>query len=120
MAHVPEDPEAASKLALRLAQEESFENETFADLELHGCDLAEKEFYRCTFLRTQFQESRWRNTKLEACAFSSCDLTRVQLKATALRGVRFEGSKLMGVDFTEVSANPEVTFEDCVLRYASF
>lgn len=26
----------------------------------------------------------------------------------------------MGIDFTEVSPNPEVTFEDCVLRYASF
>lgn len=109
MTHVP-----------RLSQEAFFENETFTDLELQGVDLGEKEFYRCTFLRTQLQESRWRNTILEACVFSGCDLTRAQLKSTGLRGVRFEGSKLMGVDFTDVSANPEVTFEECLLRYASF
>ncbi|WP_164016792.1 pentapeptide repeat-containing protein [Pyxidicoccus trucidator] len=120
MTHVPTDPEQAAKLVRRLAQEAYFENETFAELELQGCDLSEKEFYRCTFQRTQLQESRWRNSVLEACVFISCDLTRAQLKATGLRGVRFEGSKLMGVDFTDVSANPEVAFEDCVLRYASF
>ncbi|QRK08791.1 pentapeptide repeat-containing protein [Archangium violaceum] len=120
MTHVPTDPEEASRLARRLAQEEFFENETFADLDLQGCELGGKEFYRCTFLRTQFQESRWRNSKLEVCVFNGCDLTRAQLKGTALRDVRFEGSKLMGVDFTEVSANPEMSFEDCVLRYASF
>ncbi|MFP2904772.1 pentapeptide repeat-containing protein [Pyxidicoccus sp. 3LFB2] len=117
MAHGPTDPEAAAR---RLSQEAFFENETFTDLELQGGDLGEKEFYRCTFLRAQLQESRWRNTILEACVFNSCDLTRAQLKSTGLRGVRFEGSKLMGVDFTDVSANPEVTFEECLLRYASF
>jgi fluoroquinolone resistance protein len=34
--------------------------------------------------------------------------------------VRFERSKLMGIDFTPVASNPELAFEDCDLRYASF
>lgn len=106
--------------AQRLAKEDSFENETFTDLDLQGCDLGQKEFYRCTFQNCQLQESRWKRSKLEVCVFNGCDLTRAQLQETALRDVRFEGSKLMGIDWTGVSTNPEVAFEDCVLRYTSF
>ncbi|QRN94195.1 pentapeptide repeat-containing protein [Archangium violaceum] len=104
----------------RLTKEDSFENETFADLDLQGCDLGQKEFYKCTFERCQFQESNWKRSVLEACVFNGCDLTRAQFSQTALRGVRFEGSKLMGIDWTSVSANPELAFEGCVLRYTSF
>ncbi|MFY0571642.1 pentapeptide repeat-containing protein [Archangium lansingense] len=106
--------------AQRLAKEDYFENETFTDLDLQGGDLGQKEFYRCTFQRCQLQESRWKNTKLEACVFSDCDLSRAQLQSTALRDVRFEGSKLMGIDWTPVSPNPELAFDKCVLRYTSF
>ena len=104
----------------RLAQEDFFENETFTDLDLQGGDLGQKEFYRCTFQRCQLQESRWKESKLESCVFSECDLSRAQLAFTGLRGVRFEGSKLMGIDWSVVSPNPEVEFDGCNLRYASF
>lgn len=106
--------------AQRLAEEDSFENETFTDLDLQGAHLGQKEFYRCTFQRCQLQESRWKQSKLEACVFSACDLSRAELQQTALRDVRFEGSKLMGIDWTNVSPNPELAFDNCVLRYTSF
>lgn len=77
-------------------------------------------FYRCTFERCQLQESSWKRTVLEACVFNGCDLTRAQLAQTALRDVRFEGSKLMGIDFSAVAPHPEVAFDGCNLRYASF
>lgn len=114
------DPDTLSASAQRLAKEDFFENETFSDLDLQGFDLGHKEFYRCTFERCQLQESRWKGTKLEVCVFNGCDLTRIQVNQTALREVRFEGSKLMGVDWTGVSPNPELVFDGCVLRYASF
>jgi fluoroquinolone resistance protein len=106
--------------AQRLSAEDSFENETFTDLDLQGANLGQKEFYRCTFLRCQLQESRWKETRLESCVFTGCDLSRALLQYTGLRGVRFEGSKLMGIDWTTVSPNPEVEFDTCVLRYTSF
>ncbi|MET0403370.1 MAG: pentapeptide repeat-containing protein [Cystobacter sp.] len=107
-------------LARRLQQEDAFEHLTFADLELTGVVLRQKEFYQCTFQRSQFQESQWYGCKFEDCTWMDCDLTRAKFPHTALRGVRFEGSKLMGIDWSTVSSNPEVTFERCVLRYASF
>jgi uncharacterized protein YjbI with pentapeptide repeats len=104
----------------RLRTGDAFEGETFSDLDLQGVSLVDKELYRCTFENCRLQETRWTDSRLEACVFRGCDLTRAQLGGTGLRGVRFEGSKLMGVDFSAVSPNPEVSFEACNLRYASF
>jgi uncharacterized protein YjbI with pentapeptide repeats len=104
----------------RLLEEESFENETFTDLDLRGASLAGKEFFHCTFRNCRLEESRWTGSILEACVFRGCDLTRAQLTDTALRDVRFEGSKLMGIDWSPVRPNPELAFEDCNLRYCSF
>lgn len=115
-----QNPADAEALARRLRSEESFEHETFADLELPGLGLRQKEFFQCTFTRCQFQESQWSLCKFEDCTFQGCDLTRAKFSQAALRGVRFEGSKLMGIDWSSVSSNPEVSFEGCVLRYASF
>jgi uncharacterized protein YjbI with pentapeptide repeats len=106
--------------AQRLLDEESFENETFTDLDLQGSNLERKEFYRCTFQNCHLQESRWSKSRLEACVFRDCDFTRAKFAETALRDVRFEGSKLMGIDWTPVSSNPEVAFEASNLRYSSF
>jgi fluoroquinolone resistance protein len=113
-------PEKAPVTPQRLLEEEYFEDETFTDLDLQGARLGGKEFYRCTFQRSHLQESRWPESKLEACVFRGCDLTRAQLAHTALRDVRFEGSKLMGIDWSTLSPNPELAFEECNLRYSSF
>ena len=104
----------------RLEAGDAFEHETFSELDWQGRPLHDKDFYQCTFRASQFQESHWRGCKFEDCVFTGCDLTRVQLQKVALRGVRFEGSKLMGIDWTHLSPNPELTFDGCVLRYASF
>ena len=114
------NPADAEALARRLRGEEAFEHETFADVELPGLALRGREFFRCTFARCQLQESDWTQCKFEDCTFQGCDLTRARFPQAALRGVRFEGSKLMGIDWSSVSSNPEVAFEGCVLRYASF
>ena len=101
-------------------QGDYFEDRTFERLELQSADLSGKEFFRCTFLHCHLQESRWREAKLEDCVFRGCDLTRAQWLHAALREVRFESSKLMGIDWSPVSPNPELAFEECNLRYASF
>ncbi|WP_244238307.1 pentapeptide repeat-containing protein [Corallococcus terminator] len=115
---VEEDKVAA--LLRRLKDEDSFERETFGELDLQGIDLSGKEFYRCTFEDCQLQEVRWKDSLLEACGFRGSNLTRANFNAIRLRDVRFEGSKLMGIDWTGVSANPEVNFEECGLPYSSF
>jgi uncharacterized protein YjbI with pentapeptide repeats len=97
-----------------------FADEVFSDLALAAADLSGKEFARCTFRRCKLPESRWARTKLEDCVFEDCDLTGMLPHELALRGVVFKGTKLMGVDWTELGKLPDVSFERCDLRYASF
>jgi len=97
-----------------------FADVTFSELSLPGVDLSDKEFERCTFRRCKLPESRWARAKLEDCAFEDCDLGRMVPQQLGLRGVTFRDSKLMGVDWSELAPRPDVTFERCDLRYASF
>jgi uncharacterized protein YjbI with pentapeptide repeats len=97
-----------------------FADTTFSELSLPGVDLSGKEFERCTFRRCKLPESRWVRAKLVDCAFEDCDLGRMVPKQLGLRRVTFRGSKLMGIDWSEVAVRPDVTFEGCDLRYASF
>ena len=111
---------ASESLLQRLLAEDSFEHETFRDLDLDQAQLGGKELYRCTFENCRLQESGWKNSRLEDCVVKGSDLTRATFSGTGLRGVRFEGCKLMGVDWSAVAPHPELAFEGCDLRYASF
>lgn len=102
------------------ASADSFEEKTFTGLSLTAENLSGKHFFRCRFENCALPESVWKRALLEDCEFHQCDLTRANVAQLGLRGVKFIGSKVMGVDFSGVSANPDVHFEECLLRYASF
>lgn len=104
--------------ALRAA--DFLEEQTFAELEAPGAHIDGKELYRCTFERAKLAEASFAGCTLERCAFVDCDLTRVRFADTSLQGVCFERCKLLGVDFSTLRANPDVSFEGCLLRYAAF
>jgi fluoroquinolone resistance protein len=97
-----------------------FADRTFSDLMLDAADLSGKELQRCTFRRCKLPASVWARSKLEECLFEHCDLTRMAPQELALREVTFKDSKLMGVDWTDLGPLPNVAFEACDLRYASF
>lgn len=92
-----------------------FEGESFDDVE--GAKVAHKEFFRCTFRNGKLAESRWERCSFEACTFIDCDLTRMVPMNSSWRGVTFKQCKLLGVDFSSLAVNPDVTFEGCILRY---
>lgn len=104
----------------RLKRETDLESETFVGLDAQGLDLGGKELYRCTFRQVRLQETRWRRTRLEDCVLEDSDLTRLDPAGLALSGVVFRRSKLLGVDFTDLGANPDLRLEDCNLEYAVF
>jgi len=104
----------------RLLAESDLENETFTGLDASGLDLGGKELYRCTFRGVKLQETRWRRSRLEDCVFEDCDLARFDPAQLSLVGVVLRRSKLLGVDWTDASANPDMTFEECSLEYATF
>lgn len=97
-----------------------FEDELFEGLDLQGFDFAEKEFFRCVFRNANLQESCWNRARLEDCAFEGCDLTRMVPGDLRAYGVRYQGCKVMGVEWTGSVRDPQFSFEDCNLRYASF
>ncbi|MBI5549504.1 MAG: pentapeptide repeat-containing protein [Deltaproteobacteria bacterium] len=104
----------------QLESESSFDDAVFEGLELQGFDFSGKDFYRCTFRNVKLQESRWQRAGLEDCVFEDCDLTRMLPADLRAHGVRFKGCKLMGIEWTKSSLNPQLSFEDCNLRYSSF
>src|SRR5690348_5154345 len=97
------------------------ENETFTDgdSERLPARLAGNELYRCTFTGVKLAEARIERCVLERCTFEDSDLTRIALVGVHLRGVAFRRSKLLGLDFTKLADNPDVSFEGCILRYAN-
>lgn len=99
---------------------DGFDEATFSQLDLAAASLGGREFSRCTFDRCALVRSTWSDTRLEDCTFRGCDLTQASFAKLALRGVTFLDCKLMGIDFSSVSAVPDVRFERCVLRYVSF
>ncbi len=48
------------------------------------------------------------------------DLTRLAPAGLLLRGVAFKRCKMMGIDWTDVGAHPDLGFDDCNLSYCSF
>jgi fluoroquinolone resistance protein len=92
----------------------------FTDLDGGGSHVADREFYRCTFNTVKLAEAQLERIVLEQCTFTDCDLTRCALKGVSLRGVTFTRCKLLGVDFSRISDNPDVSFDACILRYAAF
>jgi uncharacterized protein YjbI with pentapeptide repeats len=106
--------------AAAIAEAQSFQDRCFEGGDLTGADLAGKEFTACVFRRVRLPETRWRDARLEDCRFEDCDLSRMAPDALGARGVVFAGCKLMGVDWSNLSAYPAISFERCDLRYGSF
>jgi len=104
----------------RLLAETAFDDVTFSGLDAAGADLSGKEFCQCRFVGVKLPESRWRRARLEDCVFDGCDLTRMLPAGVTLLDVRFVRSKLLGVDWSDVSRDPGVSFEECDLRYSTF
>jgi len=105
---------------MRLNETEYVE-ETLEDVELGGEVITEVRFDGCTLEGWSAAEATFRQCAFDECVFRGCDLSNAKLFDARLRRVRFERCKLMGIDFTAAYAlGLEVSFDGCVLSYASF
>ncbi|MGK4003523.1 pentapeptide repeat-containing protein [Sorangium sp. So ce1036] len=95
-----------------------FDGETFDGLTLERADLSDREFYHCVFRRSKLTESRWRRARLESCVFERCDLTQADPTMLSLRDVAFNSCKLTGINWTNIAKFPDMSFEDCDMRYS--
>ena len=104
----------------RLLADDSFEDLVITGLDLRGADLGRKEFTGCRFHDCKAQETLWRGARLDECRFERCDMTRMQPRGMLAHAVHFADSKLMGVEWTDLGQFPRLTFDNCVLDFASF
>lgn len=103
-----------------LGETDFHRGQTFTDVDFTGRTLDDVELLDCELVRVKFANARWNKVRLESCVVVDSDLTQLVLAKVSFRGVRFEGCKLMGVEFRDLAASPEVEFDRCDLRYASF
>ena len=102
-------------------EEDEYVGEELEGLDLAGETLRERLFDDCVLKGWTLNEAALRSCRFDDCTFRGCDLTMAKLYDCRLRGVRFERCKLMGVDFSlAYQLGFDVSFEDCVLSYASF
>lgn len=100
---------------------ETCEDESFSNIVYTGKELADREFYRCSFAGCDFSNAILTGGKFLDCSFTNCNLSMTKLAQCQMNGVDFKGCKLLGVNFSEcVSLLFAVKFEDCMLDYASF
>ncbi len=97
-----------------------YTGETFADLDLTEHQVADKEFYNCTFRNCKLGVTAWPACRFESCIFDDCDLVRMNPTRAGLHGVELKRCRLMGIDWSHVSRNPELKFTECNMRYSSF
>ena len=97
---------------------ELVESAVFADGNTTTIPAAE--FFKCRFEGCELSGATCKGAVFESCHFVDCDLTRVAWAGAPLRDARFMDCKLVGADFGRAGDNPELHFERCLLRYASF
>ena len=80
-----------------------------------------REFEDCVFKSCDFSNSNFSNNTFMDCEFIDCNLAMTDLTGTSLKTVSFKNCKLLGIHFNACTDFLfSVTFQDCVLDYASF
>ena len=96
-------------------------NKTFERVSLIQQKINNREFDGCIFKNCDFSNSDFSNNTFMDCEFFDCNLSMIQLGNTSLKTVSFKNCKLLGIHFhTCDDFLFTVTFDECVLDYASF
>jgi len=83
--------------------------------------VSNREFEDCVFKNCDFSNSDFSNNTFMDCEFINCNLSMTALGGTSLKTVHFSNCKLLGIHFnTCADFMFAVSFNDCILDYASF
>lgn len=80
-----------------------------------------REFEGCVFKNCDFSAGDFSNNIFIDCQFYDCNLSMINLRGTGLKTVDFINCKLLGILFNECDDFLfNVSFDECVIDYASF
>jgi len=106
-----------------MIEEDNFA-EDFQNLDLSGQEIVAKEFDDCTFTKSDFSHTAFKQCKFITCHFSRCDLSLIEVLDSQFNGCHFEDCKVIGVDWTKASwsalTQRELKFKRTVLNDSSF
>lgn len=98
-----------------------YEDKKFADLDLAGAGLADREYIACEFSGCDLSKADLTGTIFSDCIFYGCNLSLAKTANTGLKTVQFTESKLVGIDFSQCGEFLfDAVFNDCNLDYSSF
>ena len=96
-------------------------HKTFEKVNFINKKVNNREFEGCVFKNCDFSNSDFSNNTFIDCEFFDCNLSMTNLRGTGLKTVDFINCKLLGILFNECDDFLfNVSFEECVLDYASF
>lgn len=116
----------AQRAATVIEDGESYVDAAFAGVDMTGQTLSGVTFDGCSFTGCTFMDTVLHHCVFTDCAFTECDLSNAKVPNARFVDARFAACKLIGIDWTvtgdgSISRLPlSVSFERCVLSYASF
>lgn len=103
-------------MEIKAHQKKRFENLSYA-----GKIVQQREFEQCTFKSCDFSNSDFSYNRFTDCTFTGCNLGLMKLHNTTLNRCSFIDCKLIGINFAHCTDLLfSVSFEKCLLDYASF
>lgn len=99
----------------------TYEDQVFEKVSYSGKSIRNKEFQNCTFKSCDFSNADFSRNKFLDCHFNECNLSQLKLHGATLNNGFFKDSKILGVNFSEcLDFMFSVSFDSCILDYASF
>ena len=96
-------------------------HKTFEKVIYQDRKINNREFDGCTFLNCDFSNSDFSYNVFIDCVFIDCNMGNMQLAASSLKTVTFTNCKLLGIEFGKCEDFLfNVSFDNCILDYASF
>jgi len=101
---------------MKCHEEENFENLVLADRKLQ-----DQVYESCSFLNCDFSAAYISFCRFIDCTFENCNLSMAKLAGSQFKDTLFRGCKILGVNFSDCTDLLfAVSFEKCLLDYASF
>jgi fluoroquinolone resistance protein len=98
-----------------LHQHKRFENINYEDKIVEG-----REFFDCTFYKSNLKGCTFLECIFEKCTFEDCDLSLIKVKRTALTGIHVINSKAIGILWCDASNPFSVSFNNSQISYSNF
>ena len=96
-------------------------HKTFEKVTYTGQKVSSREFENCVFKNCDFSNTSFLSSTFMDCEFIDCNLSMLDLAGSSLKNCSFEHCKLLGIAFHVCTDFLfEVSFENCVLDFASF